>query len=280
MRVRRLGLLVGMMWVLVLPSVLIAPEASAEEPDPVPVELTSSPTASLTITKAAEPLAGESGTVFAFDGGALGAFTLGGDESVTFAGLAPGDYTVSEIVPAGWVFDGVTCLGVEPVVGEASVTVSLQQGQPAACTFVNHQERVAGPGASLTVVELTTPAGGEGFAFDAGALGAFTLADGESQVFTDVAAGEYVVAQADPGAEWPLRSVECTAGDYQVEGGTVTVSLSEGEVAVCTFVNGTGQLPQTGLGGFMLPLLIAGMWVLLMGVGVVVWPWAGKRGAA
>jgi len=107
MSVHRVGLLVGMMWML---SCLRAdrPKAMAEEPDPV--ELTSSPTASLTITKAAEPLAEGDDTVFTFDGGTLGAFTLGDDESVTFAGLAPGDYTVSEVLPTGWVFDGVTCL--------------------------------------------------------------------------------------------------------------------------------------------------------------------------
>lgn len=277
MRVRRFGLLVGMLVLLLALSAGISPAALAEEPDPV--ELTSSPTASLTISKAAEPLADDDATVFAFDG-TLGGFTLGDGESVTFAELAPGDYTVSEILPAGWVLDGITCLGVEPVVAGASVTVSLLQGQPAACTFANHQERVAGPGASLTISEQTTPAGGDGFAFDAGALGAFTLADGESQVFAELAAGEYVVDQAEPGAEWPLRSMECTAGDYQVQGGSVTLNLSEGEAAVCTFINGTGQLPHTGLGEAMLPLLIAGVWVLLLGLGVVAWPWARKAGAA
>ena len=278
MSVHRVGLLVGMMWMLVLPSVLIAPKAMAEEPDPV--ELTSSPTASLTITKAAEPLAEGDDTVFTFDGGSLGGFTLGDGESVTFAGLAPGDYTVSEMLPTGWVFDGVTCLGVEPVVSVASMTITLQQGQPAACTFANHQEQVAAPGASLTIVEQTTPAAGEGFAFDAGALGAFTLADDGSQMFGDLAPGEYVVAQADPGVEWPLRSVECTAGDYHVDGSAVVLTLAEGEAAVCTFTNGTGALPHTGMGGLLVPLLVAGVWVLLLGLGAVVWPWMGKADAA
>jgi len=274
--VRRLGRLVGMAGMLLALSAVVSPAAFADEGDPE--ELTSSPTASLTITKDAVPLAGGEATVFAFEG-TLGGFTLGDGESVTFAELAPGDYTVSEIVPAGWVLDGITCLGVEPVMSGASMTITLLQGQPAACTFASHQERVAGPGASLAIVEQTAPAGGEGLAFDAGALGAFTLADGESQVFGDLAPGTYVVAQAGPGADWPLRSVECTAGDYQVEGGSVTLHLAEGEAAVCTFVNGSGELPQTGLGEFLLPLLIAGVWVLLVGLGATVWPWAGKAGA-
>lgn len=273
MSVGRFGVLAGVLGMLLAVSAVGSPVAAAEEPDPV--ELTSSPTASLTIAKDAVPLAGGVATVFAFDG-TLGGFTLGDGESITFAELAPGDYTVSEILPAGWVFDGVTCLGVEPVVSVTSMTISLLQGQPAACTFASHQERVAGPGASLTVIEQTTPAGGEGFGFDVGALGTFTLADGESRVFGDLAAGTYVVSQADPAAEWPLRSVECTAGEHLVAGGSVTLNLSEGEAAVCTFVNGSGELPQTGLGEFLLPLLIAGVWVLLLGLGVVVWPWTRK----
>jgi len=51
-------------------------------------------------------------------------------------------------------------------------------------------------------------------------------------------------------------------------------------VAVCTFTNGTGALPHTGMGGLLVPLLVAGVWVLLIGLGVVAWPWVGKAGAA
>ncbi len=44
---------------------------------------------------------------------------------------------------AGWPI----CLGVEPQVSaaDAALTVTLQMGQPAACTFYNHQEETAGP---------------------------------------------------------------------------------------------------------------------------------------
>lgn len=273
MRVRRFGVLTGVTAMLVALSGMVAPAAGAEEPDPV--ELTSSPTASLTITKAAEALAGGDATVFSFDG-AFGPFTLADGEQVVFAGLPPGSYTVSETLPAGWVFDGVTCLGVEPEVSVASVTITLQQGQPAACTFSSHQERVAGPGASLAIVQQTTPAGGEGLAFDGGDLGAFSLADGESQSFADLSVGSYTVIQTEPGADWPLRSVECTASDYEVTGGSVTIDLAEGEAAVCTFINGAGELPQTGMQQFTLLLLVAGVWVLLIGLGVAIWPWVGR----
>ncbi len=142
MRVRRFGLLAVMMVTVVGFATGIAPAATAEEPGPV--ELISSPTASLTITNVAEPLAGEESPIFGFEG-TVGSFTLGEAESATFAGLEAGDYSVSVSLPAGWVLEGVTCEGVEPTVSAASLTVTLQQGQPGACTFTSHQERVAPP---------------------------------------------------------------------------------------------------------------------------------------
>ena len=276
---RKAGFSVGMLGLLLMLLGAFAQAATAAEP--APQELVSSPTASLTITKAADPFGAEDDTVFEF-GGSLGGFSLADGESVTFAGLEPGAYTVAEVLPAGWRFDGVTCLGVEPEVsaGEPAMTVTLRMGEPAACTFYNYQEQVQGPAASLTVVEQTTPAGGEGFSFDAGELGTFTLADGGSQVFSELAAGTYTVAQDDPGGDWLFRQVQCRAGDYQAAGATVTVNLGEGEAAVCTFTNGTGELPFTGLGQLMLPLLIAGVWALLVGLVVVIWPWVGRAHSA
>jgi len=263
---------------VVLPGAFAEAVTAAE---PVPQELVSSPTASLTISKAADPFASEDDTVFEF-GGTLGGFSLAAGESVTFAGLEPGSYTVSEVLPGGWRFDGVTCQGVEPEVsaGEAAMTVTLRMGEPAACTFYNYQEQVQGPAASLTIVEQTTPAGGEGFSFDAGDLGTFTLADGASEVFSELAAGTYTVAQTDPGGDWLFRQVQCRAGDYQAAGGSVTVNLGEGEAAVCTFINGTGELPFTGAWLPLPLLLVAGVWTLLVGLGVVIWPWVGKAHAA
>jgi LPXTG-motif cell wall-anchored protein len=138
---RRAGLLMGLVGVLLVVGTGPAGAESAAEPEQL-----SSPTASLTIGKAVMPGAGETDISFSF-GGSLGDFGLAEGESVTFAGLAPGSYTVAEILPAGWQLEGVTCLGVEAQVSAAdkSVTVTLEQGQPAACTFHNYQEEVAGP---------------------------------------------------------------------------------------------------------------------------------------
>lgn len=135
------GLLMVAVGVLLVVGAAPAGAGSAGQPEQL-----SSPTASLTITKAVSPGSEGTGTLFSF-GGSLGDFRLAEGESVTFAGLAPGSYAVVEILPAGWQLGGVTCLGVEGQVspGDRSVTITLEQGQPAACTFVNYQEEVAGP---------------------------------------------------------------------------------------------------------------------------------------
>jgi LPXTG-motif cell wall-anchored protein len=170
---RKTGGMMGMVGVLLALSVSAAQAASATEPEQL-----SSPTASLTISKITTSSAGEDNTSFSF-GGSLGDFRLADGESVTFAGLEAGSYTVVEILPAGWQFGGVTCLGVEAQVSaaDAAMTVTLEQGQPAACTFQNYREQVAGP-----------------------------------------------------------------------------------------------ELPQTGSEAFTMPLLIAGLWTLLIGLALVVWP--------
>jgi len=229
--------------------------------------------AGLTIVKDAIPLVEPTTTLFGFSAGTLGTFQLGDGGSQPFE-VDPGEYSVVETLPAGWVFAGVSC--VDDSTGAAvpdgdlirAVTVSLVADQHVTCTFLNRQERVAGPEGSLTVVKQTVPAGGTGFAFDAGALGTFTLDDGGTQLFTDLVAGAYSVTEI-PSADWEFAQVECSALDYVIDGASVTVNLAEGEAAICTFTN--GELPYTGSNPFTMPLLIGGLWALLMGLAFAVW---------
>jgi len=113
----------------------------------------------------------------------------------------------------------------------------------------------------------TIPAGAEGFGFDDGALGTFTLDDDGEQVFTELEAGAYTVTETDAGA-LEFSNVECIAADWSADGPSVTVNLGEGEVAVCTSYN--GELPYTGAEGYMTLLLVAGLASVLAGLGLVV----------
>lgn len=138
---------------------------------------------------------------------------------------------------------------------------------------------------SLTVVKQTVPAGGAQAGFDAGPLGAFSLGDGGSRVFSELEAGPCTVMEA-AAAGWELESVACSSpdggeADYRVAGTGVTVNLAEGEHVACTFTNRTeqtdaptvpGELPYTGSAPFLLPLLAAGLWVVLAGLGMMTWP--------
>jgi hypothetical protein len=224
---------------------------------------------SLTIIKRTTPAGGAG---FGFDG-TLGAFTLDDGGMKLFEGLDAGEYTVTETPADGWEFEDVTCFGpagavVDFEVSGSGVTVNLAENQDVTCKFANREEETVGPEGSLTILKVTSPAGGTGFAFDGGALGAFTLDDGGSQAFTDLAAGAYVVTET-PAADWEFASIECDALDYVVDGASVTVNLVEGEAAVCTFTN--GQLPFTGLPPITLPLLLTGLFALLMGLAMWVW---------
>ncbi|HEY6854273.1 MAG TPA: hypothetical protein VI139_08495, partial [Gemmatimonadales bacterium] len=131
--------------------------------------------ATLRIFKHTEPHATQSFN-FSAVGLTPGSFTLSDDganpNSVTFANLAPGSggtYSVTEVVPAGYVLTAVTCSDIgnaDPAqrstadLATATVTPHLVAGETLDCTFTNTQIQ---PG-SITVTK--TSVGGDGaFAF-------------------------------------------------------------------------------------------------------------------
>jgi hypothetical protein len=150
-----------------------------------------------------------------------------------------------------------------------SVTVDLAEGEAAVCTFYNYEEQVEAPAGSITIIKDATPADDTAFAFDAGALGTFTLMDpaAPSKTFTELEAGTYVVSEGTLPGDWVFNKIECAAADYSVNGQSVTVNLAEGEAAVCTFYN--GGLPFTGPSPLELPLFLAGLAGLTLGLGLL-----------
>ena len=205
-------------------------------------------------------------------------FTLTGGDSETSALLPAGVYSVAEVgLPAGWSLASSFCDD-----GSSPAAIGVSLGEVVTCTFNNRYEETtsttegtttttegtSGPEGSLTIVKQTVPAGGAGFAFEAGALGTFSLDDGGSKTFTDLVAGAYTVTET-PAADWGFASITCDALDYVVDGASVTVNLAEGEAAVCTFYN--GELPYTGGPSLTMPLLLGGLAALLMGLALRVW---------
>ncbi len=77
-------------------------------------------------------------------------FSLSDGQSNHSAGsLTPGDYSVSEIIPAGWRLDSIICVtndsaNPSPVVNIPGVTIDLDPSEEVICTFTNTRIPVGG----------------------------------------------------------------------------------------------------------------------------------------
>lgn len=96
------------------------------------------PAPTLTIVKEAFPA---DDTVFSFDGGRLPDFTLQdpSDSFRTFIDLEVGEYTITELGAEGFDLIEVECIAEDYNVAGTSVTLNLQEGEAAVCTFRNGQ---------------------------------------------------------------------------------------------------------------------------------------------
>jgi len=112
--------------------------------DQVVCTITNQRRGTIRIIKDAVP---DSTQAFAFTG-SLGPFSLvddgvtAGANQRTFTGLAPGSFTVTETVPAGWTLGGIACSGATATVTGATVTIPLPPAGAVACTFKNNQDTV------------------------------------------------------------------------------------------------------------------------------------------
>lgn len=98
--------------------------------------------------------------------------------------------------------------------------------------FVVSPAQAQGGTGSITIVSSTDPAGTTGVFFFTG-LGSFTLDDGQSHVYSNLAAGNYDLFQSvDPG--WEV-SVDCGSASVTPLNNGVQVQLADGENATCTF---------------------------------------------
>ncbi len=98
---------------------------------------------------------------FDFSGsGSIGNFNLNLGDNQSFD-LFPGDYTITEINPAGWLLDNVNCdNGVSFTEISNGVTVTIA-GEDTTCTITNDE---VGPG-SITIVNEANPADGTDFGY-------------------------------------------------------------------------------------------------------------------
>ena len=116
-------------------------------------------------------------------------FSLSDGQSNDSGTLAPGTYSVSENVPAGWDLDSATCDD-----GSAPGSIGLAAGETVTCTFVNEKD------SNIVVRKQTNPSGDpQSFVFNASYdANGFSLSDGQSNDSGDIDPGTYSVSENVP----------------------------------------------------------------------------------
>ncbi|HSN01709.1 MAG TPA: hypothetical protein VLS52_11930, partial [Rudaea sp.] len=194
---------------------------------------------------------------FAFTGSqAFSITTAGGvgQDSSTFASVAPGTYTITESALAHYSLTGLTC--ADPTgnsttnVGTLTATVNVAAGETVTCTFTNTQL------ATLTIIKQAVPQiaapNTPSFPFTATGLvpASFSLADDgtnpNSTTFSDVAPGGAYTVTEGAVPNWVLTAITCSdATDPNLANrsavnlatSTVTPNLQPGETLRCVFTN-------------------------------------------
>jgi opacity protein-like surface antigen len=210
-------------------------------------------TGAITIVK----LARGGDATFSFSGsGSLGSnfsvTTVSGSGSRFFNNLSPGNYLVSEIVPAQWQFTSLSCTGDvagnpsnTTSVSGATATIGLDAGENIVCTYSNESTLPSPlPGkAELTIIKTTSGRDGAfGFTSTIPGRQSFTLTtiDAFASVsFNNLTTGSYVVSETALGIGWSLSDLSCQGGSASVNIATrsVTIAVVAGSSATCTFRN-------------------------------------------
>ena len=186
---------------------------------------------SISIAKETDP----NGSIVEFDftGEIIASLADGGSTGL----MKPaGQYSVTELVPAGWDLTAIDC-GVENNssgdVESATANFDITWGEDVTCTFNNMIQR-----GNIVVDKVTDPAGStQSFGFTSNYGDAFSLADGDTpndsgDLLPSSEATSYNVAEGDV-AGWDMTSATCTG-----EGNTpASINLQPGETVTCTFNN-------------------------------------------
>ena len=146
--------------------------------------------------------------------------------------VAPGTYSSTEPVPAGWDLTSITCDDGDSSgdIGTATATFNIAAGEVVKCTFTNTKR------GQITVEKQTLPNGDpQSFNFT-GDLAA-GLTDGQSSSL-EVIPGAYTSTES-PLAGWDLTSLTCDDANNSGDSGTgvATFNVEPGESVKCTFTN-------------------------------------------
>jgi LPXTG-motif cell wall-anchored protein len=187
-----------------------------------------------------------------------------GDSSDAYTAL--GAYDIEEIDTQGASSVGIVCRDdAEDVVAsstDSDVTVTLAEDDEITCIVTNTYTSSPPPPpppppppidevepSTLGVVKAVTgdvPEDGWSFSFNNDLLGDFELTDGSSSTSDEVDAGTYLITEAESD-DADLTGIDCIGNEaaevVDLDAGTVSVAVAEGEDVVCTFTN---DFPEVG----------------------------------
>ncbi len=155
-----------------------------------------------------------------------GGFNLSDGQSNDSGDLAPGTYSVSEDVPAGWALTSAVCTDESN-----PSSISLAAGEVVRCVFTNTKR------GTIIVEKQTLPDGTPGtFAFSGDAAG--SIGDNGQIVVSNLLPGTYTSTEAVMEG-WILTAIACNDANSTGALGTrtATFTLEAGETVKCTFTN-------------------------------------------
>jgi len=177
--------------------------------------------------------------MFAFTSSYSSGFSLSDGQTNNSSFLAPGSYTVSELVPTGWSLSNVefvTSDGSDTSSWTGSTaTIDLDPGETITVRFHNTQL------GQIIVEKQTLPDGSpQAFNFTPSYGSGFSLTDGQTNNSGLLTPGSYTVNELVP-TGWSLSNVEFVTSDgsdtSSWTGSTATIDLDPGETITVRFHN-------------------------------------------
>jgi len=166
---------------------------------------------------------------FEFTGTPAGFISV--DGGTISADVAPGQYTSTELVTAGWNLGSIGCddENSSGSISQRTATFNVEEGETVTCTFRNRKR-------SMVIVEKVMVGGSDTFEFAGTPAGSISESGGT--ISADVSPGTHTATEASK-AGWALTSITCddanSTGDVAAR--TATFRASPGEIVTCTFTN-------------------------------------------